>query len=82
MGKNFIGLYRRLGDKILESTIEGTPARIPKPKRYKIGRNCEAVSPAKLTLLIDVDIKTFFIKLFSMILNQIKQLSSSKLWMI
>ena len=54
-----MGLYLRLGDNNLEITIEGTPARIPKPKRYKIGRNCEAVSPAKLTLLIHVDIKTF-----------------------
>jgi hypothetical protein len=49
MGKNFIGLYLLRGDNILESTIEGTPAKIPNPKRYKIGRNCEAVSPAKLT---------------------------------
>lgn len=28
--------------------MEETPANIPNPKRYKIGRNCEAISPAKL----------------------------------
>jgi hypothetical protein len=48
MGRNFIGLYLLLCDKSLDKTKEGIPANIPKPKRYKIGRNCEAVSPAKL----------------------------------
>jgi hypothetical protein len=43
-----MGLYLLRGDKSLDSIKEGTPANIPKPKRYKIGRNCEAVSPAKL----------------------------------
>jgi hypothetical protein len=28
--------------------IAGTPAKIPNPNKYNIGRNCVAVSPAKL----------------------------------
>jgi hypothetical protein len=48
IGRNFIGLYLLRCDKSLDNIIEGTPANIPNPKRYKIGRNCEAVSPAKL----------------------------------
>jgi len=48
IGRNFIGLYLLRGDKSLDNIIEEIPAIIPNPKRYKIGRNCEAVSPAKL----------------------------------
>lgn len=43
-----MGLYLLRCDKSLDSIKDGTPANIPKPKRYKIGRNCDAVSPAKL----------------------------------
>lgn len=50
IGKNFTGLCLRLGDNSLDNIKDGTPAKIPNPNRYKIGRNCEAVSPAKLTL--------------------------------
>ena len=31
-----------------DMTIAGTPAKIPNPNKYNIGRNCVAVSPAKL----------------------------------
>jgi hypothetical protein len=55
-----MGLYLLRCDKSLDRIIEGTPARIPKPKRYKIGRNCEAVSPAKLSLLTSNGIRIFF----------------------
>jgi len=55
-----MGLYLLRCDKSLDRIIEGTPAKIPKPKRYKIGRNCEAVSPAKLNLLISNGIRIFF----------------------
>jgi hypothetical protein len=31
--------------------IAGTPAKIPNPNKYNIGRNCVAVSPANLMWL-------------------------------
>jgi hypothetical protein len=55
-----MGLCLLRCDKSLDRIMEGTPARIPKPKRYKIGRNCEAVSPAKLNLLTSNGIRIFF----------------------
>jgi hypothetical protein len=48
MGRNFIGLCLLRCDKSLDNTIERIPANIPNPNKYNIGRNCEAVSPAKL----------------------------------
>jgi hypothetical protein len=48
MGRNFTGLCLLLGDNNLDNIIEGTPIKIPNPNKYNIGRNCVAVSPAKL----------------------------------
>jgi hypothetical protein len=50
MGRNFIGLYLLLVINNRDKTIAGTPAKNPNPNKYNIGRNCVAVSPAKLNV--------------------------------
>jgi hypothetical protein len=35
-------------------TNEGTPTKIPNPNKYNIGRNCVAVSPAKLKVAVNI----------------------------
>lgn len=82
-----MGFCLLLGDNSLDKTIEGTPAKIPNPNKYNIGRNCVAVSPAKLKVaensrykyLIIIQTNLIYIEQLIMCLffqNQIKQLLS------
>lgn len=63
IGRNFTGLYLLLVINNRDKTIEGTPASIPNPNKYKIGRNCVAVSPAKLEVAENRRYKYLIIKL-------------------
>ena len=57
IGKNFTGLYLRLGEIRREITIAGMDTRRPKPSIYMIGENCAAVSPANSSVAGDISYK-------------------------
>jgi hypothetical protein len=52
MGKNFTGLYLRLGETNFDKNKTGTEASSPKPSMYIIGVNWVTVSPAKDKLAV------------------------------
>jgi len=47
IGRNFTGLYRRLGEIRRDIIKAGMAATRPNPSMYRIGVNSAAVSPAK-----------------------------------
>jgi hypothetical protein len=52
MGKNFTGLYLRLGESNFDKNNTGTVASKPKPSMYMIGANWVTVSPGKAKLAV------------------------------
>lgn len=57
IGRNFTGLYLRLGEIRREIMSAGMDTRRPKPSIYIIGENCAAVSLANSSVAGDISYK-------------------------